>query len=324
MQHYSEWKLTTPLGIKHKLIRQWGSFQRDNATWNQEMCIRSCDLVNFIRECFPLPTISGNYLVFQRRMYPAGLPSLECKSVDVAEFTSGRPIDPFGAGVSLYTPDEYAATFEPYLQVTVMYGPSPANDQTRDPNDPTTFLEISCSESGEFLSSEINQDGDLMWIDQNGSSEEPDDDDKEVSRTVTSIVSEWTLKWPQIPYEFFMDEIKPRLTKAKGKVNSEPLPLFGDAPADTILFLNSTWEHDHTWRDGHAGTSPVTVTMRFAEKNFEGMGWVIPVGAGVGSMETVDVTHQHIWREGKGWMVLMVEGCPLYEQHDLMEIFEGS
>jgi len=318
MQDPSEWKLTSPGGIRHKLIRQWGRFGREDATWNMEICIQSHDLKQFIEECFPVPIVVGSLVFYPRRFYPAGLPALECKDVTIEGFTSGRPIDPFAIGMGLYADEEYVKTFEPYLRVTIAFGPSPTNDQQRDPDNPFTFLEISASESGEFLTHEVNQD-DVIWKDKDSNTEQPDDKDTNLNQTVTATEVEWMCKWPQIPFAFFYDELKPRLHEAMGKVNNSPMPLFGDAPAETILFLGYQMGHEYTWRDGYTGTSPVQVTLRFVEKNFMGQQKNIDTEV----WQSVQVTHNHIWRPNHGWQRLLVSGNPNYGQCDLMTIFTG-
>ena len=334
MQDPGEWRLTSPGGIKHKLIRQWGRFGREDSSWNQEICIQSHDLLAFIVECFPAPVVDGNFVIYDRRFYPAGLSALECKDITVEGFTSGRPIDPFAAGVALYTAEEYVKTFEPYLRVTITYGPSPTNDRQRDPDNPFTFLEISASAAGEFLTSEVNQD-DVNWEDEDGETEQPNDTDTELNQTVTSLEVEWTCKWPQIPFAFFYDVLKPRMHSVMGRVNNAPLALFGDAPAETILFLGYQKDHEYTWRDGYTGSSPVGVTMRFVEKNFMGRQKLIeqesessasassdrPTGPGI--WQDVQVTHNHMWRPNHGWQRLLVDGQPIYALSNLMTIFTG-
>lgn len=319
MQDPSEWRLTSPGGIKHKLIRQWGKFGRENASWNMEICIQSHDLTAFIMECFPVPVVMGTLVSYPRRFYPAGLPALECKDVSVEEFTSGRPIDPFAAGLAYYTTDEYNRTFEPYLKLTISFGPSPTNDQERNPTDPFTFLEISASASGEFLSQEVNQDDNVLWEDENGIAESPDEYDTALGQTIMSHEVEWSCKWPQIPFAFFYDTLKPRLHDVMGKVNNAPLSLFGNAPAETILFLNYKIGYEYTWRDGFSGESPIQLTMNFVEKNFKGRQKNITTGL----WQNVQVTHNHLYRANHGWQRLLVDTKLIYEEHDMMEIFTG-
>ena len=327
MQDPSDWKLTSPGGVKHKLIRQWGEFGREDASWNMEICIQSHDLSVFIVECFPPPVVVGPIVAYPRRFYPAGLPSLECKRVTVEGFTSGKPIDPYSAGVSLYPPDQYSRTYEPYLRVKIGFGTSPANDQAADSSNPFTFLEISASASGEFLTHEINQD-DVEWEDEDGDTEAPDEKDTDLHQIVVATEVEWTCVWPQIPFVFFHTVLKQRMHAAMGKVNDDVLPLFGNAPAETILFLGYQKKYEYTWRKGNTGVSPVQVTVRFIEKNFEGKQKLSAESgessqSGPTSWQDVWVTHNHIWRSNHGWQRLLVDGKPNYEQHDLMSIFLG-
>jgi len=327
MQDPGDWLLTSPGGIKHKLIRQWGEFGREDASWKMEICIQSHDLQAFVEECFPVPTVVGPLIVYDRRFYPAGLPSLECKRLSVEGFVSGRPIDPFSAGVAFYAPEVYADTYEPFLRVTIDFGTSPTNDTQVNPNNPFTFLEIVASESGEFLSHEVNQE-DVEWEDDDGETEVPNEKDVDLHQTVTATEVEWTCTWAQIPFTFFHTILKQRMHAAMGKISNDVLSIFGNAPAETILFLGYQKRYEYTWRQGSAGTSPVQVTMRFLEKNFEGRqksasGTSESSQSGALSWQDVQVTHNHIWRPNRGWQRLLVDGDPIYQQHDMLSIFTG-
>ena len=336
MQDPSDWTLTSPGGIKHRLIQQKGNFGQENASWTQEIIIQSIDFEAFILECFPQPIDVGDGTIeYPRRFYPAGLPSLECQKVDVEGLTSGKPIDPYAAGTDLFAPELYDKTFEPYLRVTIQYGTSPANDMARDKSKPLTFLEINASESGEFLSHEVNQE-DVEWEDDDGESGRPDEKDTDLHRTIVATEVEWTCRWPQIPFTFFQTILKGRLHEAMGKVNDDTIALFGNAPAETILFLGYSRKYEFTWRRGFSGVSPVEVTIRFLEKNFKGKQKPIPgseesgpsaesgsSASGPASWQDVDVTHNHIYRTNRGWQRLLINGLPLYEQHDMMKIFLG-
>jgi len=319
MQDPAEWKLTSPGGVRHKLIRQWGSFGREDASWNMEICIQSWDLTAFVNECFPAPFRMGAFVVYPRRFCPAGLPTLECKTVSVEEFTSGKPIDPFGAGVSLYTAEEYNATYEPYLRLSLTFGPSPSNDQEPDSDNPFTWLEISASESAEFMAKDVNHD--VLWWDKDGMNEEPDENDPSISKIITSRETEWTCKWPQIPFDFFQDVLMDRMRAVMGRVNDAPMELFSNAPVDTILFLGYQKNNEYTWREGRSGTSPVQATLRFLEKNF--MGRQKKIGSDPAVWQEVQVTHNHIWREGHGWQRLSVNWQVPYTAGNLNSIFTG-
>ena len=318
MQDPAEWKLTSPGGVRHKLIRQWGSFGREDASWNMEICIQSWDLMAFVAECFPTPFRMGAFVVYPRRFCPAGLPTLECKTVSAEEFTSGKPIDPFGAGISLYTAEEYNATYEPYLRLSLSFGPSPSNDQEPDQSNPFTWLEISAGESGEFLTADVNQ-SQVRWVDKNGNSEPPGENDTPVSQGITEKRLEWTCKWPQIPFDFFQDVLVGRMRAVMGQVNDAAMELFGDAPIETIMFLGCQESYEYTWREGRSGTSPVQATLRFAEKNFVGRQKAIPTI----NWQDVQVTHNHMWRPNHGWQRMLVGGEPLYKSGDLNSIFTG-
>ena len=101
-----------------------------------------------------------------------------------------------------------------------------------------------------------------------------------------------------------------RLREKLGKVNDAAVPVFHDAPADTILFLGFSVSTSYTWRSGKTGQAPITLSMNFLEKNFTSSGGV-------------DVTHQYLWRPNWGWRKLKIDGDYIYAQADLTEIWRA-
>jgi hypothetical protein len=100
----------------------------------------------------------------------------------------------------------------------------------------------------------------------------------------------------------------------EGQVNNADMTVLHDAPKETVLFLTWSLDQQFTWRDGYAGASPVTLSLKFIEKNFQGF-------SGESSGHKVQVTHNHLWRPNVGWRRPLVNGEPLYEQADLNSIF---
>jgi hypothetical protein len=307
MEPYEDWRLETIGGIKHKLISQGGSFGEEDADWTMVIVIRAIDLVNFTLEVFPQPTFSLGGYVYPRRFYPAGLPALKATRLQVEGFTSGRPIDPFS--IDSGAP---AKTYEPYLRATISFSTCAENDEP-DPTDPFTYLEIGATGSGEYLTSKVDLDK-IKWRDSGGTDEDPDENDKTLEQKITSTEVEWSVKWNQIPYAWFYSTILPRIRSMEGQVNNADMTVLHDAPKETVLFLTWSLDQQFTWRDGYAGASPVTLSLKFIEKNFQGF-------SGESSGHKVQVTHNHLWRPNVGWRRLLVNGEPLYEQADLNSIF---
>ena len=305
----SQWRLVTAGGIRYKLLSRTGSFSQEDATATEEIIIESSNLLAFATECMPAPTVAlGTIMYSQGRPLP-GLPTLVVQSVNWEIFTDGRPIDPFGVD-----PDAPARTYDDFIKVTVQYGLRPQNDEEPDPNDPTTFLEISGNVCGEFLHTPTRNG---FWT---VGGENPDLEllrhgtevvDVDLPKTEMVPQTEWTVRWPRVPYEYFTDTLVTKLRNAMGKVNSTPMELLYDAPAETILFLGYSREEEYTWREGYSGRSPVTVEAKFLEQNFE-------VGDGT------HVTHNHFPRPGVGWRVLYVNDKKVYASTDLDALFRPS
>jgi len=131
--------------------------------------------------------------------------------------------------------------------------------------------------------------------------------DRNLPHTITESQVEWSVSWPNIPYTFWDGTLIARLRAKLGTVNNAVLPLFHNAPADTILFMSFGMSTSYTWRNGRAGQSPVQLSMKFIEKSFTHAG-----GA---------VTHQHIYRPNYGYRRLMVNGEYLYSTSDLNAIW---
>ena len=321
MQHPADWRLTSPGGIRHKLISQSGSVGEEDASWKMVILIRAADLRAFVLEAFPRPTFAGSIL-YPRRFYPYGLPALKAVGLDIEGFTPGRPIDPFGAD-----PHASLETYEPYLRVTISFGTGPENEAP-DPADPFTFLDVSAQASGQFLTAEVSGDS-IDWENYEGDDEKPTEQDTPIEQKVSSTEVEWTCKWSQIGFAWFRDTLIPRMRSMIGKVNSDSMVLFHNAPAETILFDSWSMGYQYTWREGYAGTSPVSLQLKFVEKNFEWTGGPTELESG-GSAEsessqsevfTVQVTHNHLWRPNVGWQRLLINGNSMYEQTNLNDMF---
>lgn len=307
----SEWRLSSEGGVPVKVVERSGGFEGEDATAQEVFIIRACDLAAFVTESFPIPYSVLGTVYYPPRRRMTSLPSLTTKRITWTSLVDGLPVDPFGNDPT--APD---GTYVEYLRVTIEYGPSAGNDEEMDPNDPMTYLEVSADAGGEFLVTPVG--GGMKW-----------DDNVEIKRddvpnTTTVSTVEWTVRWPQIPYTFLTGVLMARLRSNQGKVNSSAMPLFNDAPADTILFVGYSRQDQYTWRDGLSGQSPVGLELKFIEKNFESS---LPTSGG-------RVTHQHTFRSGSaatadaaaveaGWHRLLSNGKRLFARVDLNKIFKA-
>ena len=318
MEDYSQWRLQTSNGIRYKKVNgASGNFSYEGATATEEYIIRAQDLLSFATYGFPEPYASHGNLFYPAQPTMPGLPLVPHR-ISWKEHEGGNPIDPFGAD-----PSAPSGTYGEYVRVVVEYGVAPSNDSDPDQNDPFTFLEVSQNASGVFLNSPVQ--GKAEWevpggatfsVTSVGDQEVWEGESSEVleasvPNTVVESQIEWNIRWPSIPWVFWNSVLMARLRDKLGKVNDAEIPLFLNAPVDTILFLGFSASASYTWRAGRTGMSPITLDMKFLEKNFS---W----GE---SSKQVDVTHQHIWRPNYGWRKLKIDGQYLYAQTDLNNIW---
>lgn len=293
----SLWRLQTPGGISVKVVSRDGYFTDEGAGASETYIIRTEDLEKFIVESFPPPFLSVGGVVYPRpRVLPGFFNTLLTKRVSWKALTEGRPVDPFATDTGAP-----ASTYDENLEITIEYGTRPMNDSDPDPGDPRTFCEISSNTSASFITPQGR--GADKWG--NG------DPVKEADVTVPLIESEteWTVRWPQIPYQFMSNTLISRMRSMIGKVNSGAMVLFHNAPAETILFIGFSMQQQFTWRSGHSGKSPVVVEMKFVEKNF-----VATTGT--------QVTHNHIYRPGFGYQRYKINGTlDVYAQANLNTLF---
>ena len=298
----STWRWMTPGGIPYRWKEgSTGSVSLENASLTGIYIIRSHDLLAFVTEVFPVPIVFGGILIRASTINFPGFPALRAKGVSWKALVDGLPIDPFNNDPG--APD---GTYCPFLEVTITFGTVPSNDQdSSDPLDPYTFLEISSHTSVDILTTNVR--GNLEWVDDTGVRENVKEVD--VNNPLIEVNTEWNVSWSQIPFAWYNAVMLPKLRDLKGNVNDAIMPAFHNAPIETILFAGYSARCSHTWRAGYAGASPVTVDFTFVEKNFED-------SAGV------QVTHNHMYRPGVGYEKLELDANPIYKLGDLNSMFE--
>jgi len=318
----ASWRLKTPGGIPFKLVKQNGEFGEEDSQASMEVIIEARRLSDFINEGFPSPCVIGSTIYYPQRNYFPGAPSLTVRKIAWENLTEGKPCDPFDADSE--APE---GTYGQFLKCTVSFGTSPWNDSEPDSSDPLTYLEVSSVASGEFLVSAIRgrQDATIKlipeWIFPAPISARLENKDVDIGQPINQSMVEHNLRWSQIPYSYFNGVLATILRESMGKVNSDPMSIFNDAPAETIMFLGYSRTNQYTWRSGHSGTSPIALDLKFLEKNFE-------VDDPIATETSIQVTHNHVYRPGDSWRRLTIrkEGTavynPLYVSYDLNTIFE--
>lgn len=324
----TQWRLSTQNGIKFKTKSMDGEFGFDAASVDFNVLVRSDQLVDFILEVFPPPLIVGNIEIPQTTTLP-GLPGLGIQKLTFKSFDDNLPIDPFGGD-----PNPPPKTYFPVVELVITYGSTKTG---QDPNDPFTWLEITSTATGEFLYSSVAKakwapetnstlaDGDDE--DPNNNATDPNTDELSggesndtirgpleptknptIPFTVTVPQTEWTLKWPRIPYEYFRDVLIHRLRAVMGRVNDARFPLLFNAAPETLLFAGWQYNQINTWRDGFTNIPPVSIAMKIVEKRI--------------SYNGIIIGHNHNWRPGKGWQRLLTsEGDPAFKTWDFDRIF---
>lgn len=324
----SQWRLTTNGGIKFKYLGTSGEFSNEEGNVNWRILIQSSQLIAFLTEMFPPSITIGNISIPQTALLP-GLPTLAAKRLTFKSFDGSLPIDPFG-----FDSSASVSTYYPVIEVDVEFGPR----ETQEPkqSDPFTFLEISGNTTGEFIHSTMprskwqpktnpdldDEDDDEApgdWAD--GDTNEPGagataptegtpetNRDPTVPTTILVPQTEWTLKWNQIPFEFFRDVLIHRLRILLGRVNSAPVPVLFGALPETLLFVGFNYSNQFTWRDGHVGTPPVSVEIKIIEKRVVWKGIIRG--------------HNDFWRPGIGWETLLQDGVnKVYKAWDYNGLF---
>ena len=302
--------------IPYKYLGQDGSFTDEDGSSNWHALIEAKNLFSFLSEIFPAPLQLGNRFVPRTARLP-GFPALSARRVAFSHQDGNMPIDPWladgGAPVG---------TYDAIIKVTIEFGGSPKSNDTNEPRD---FLDISADTAGEFISTESpgsswqpreGGNDDSKDVPEAGKRPTHDDPDKiEVNKqagesTILIVpTTQWTIKWSQIPYDFYEKVMIYRMRACMGRVNSQPFGVLFNAAPETVLFNGHTLEQKYSWRAGGVTKSPVTVAMKLIEKR------VVYKGIIRG--------HNDVWRPGKGWERLLHDGeNPLYSSLNMNLLFQ--
>ncbi len=297
----SSWRLRTS-GVKrvpYRIISTEGDIEAEAASAQMKILIPADRLLDFAHEMFPPVYMSGGFPRYPARGRIGGTP-LQAFRIHWKGHIDGKPVDPLGIDRN---PPE--GTYQDVCEVTVRFQTLDANQDEPDPNNPETFLDISCSGAGEFIHTTA-PDGE--WTEEEGGEETPGDGEpNELMSTAVSIMvpeTEWNVSWPRVPVQHWVGALKSKLRAALGKVNSRNMPIFFDAPPETILFLGYSMSRQYTWREQQP---PFKLDLKFLEKHVSGDGGVYG--------------HNHFWKADEGWMRLLINEKPVYASGDLMDLF---
>jgi len=294
----SNWALSTAGGIKYKLVDGYptGSFTDESGQIVEKYIVRAGDVNAFLNESFPPVLIVGPLWYFQSKRACPQFRGLFTKTVDFGPFRSGKPGDPFNAYGGLTDTETYSAE---YL-VTITY--TADKDQGSEDNNNESFLTVTADTGGEWLVIDAAENS--VW--NGGAGDDEPIDDFQLPGTQLVPKTQWNVKWPKFPNTLLSDVVE-RAREAFGKVNSDPMSLFQDAVKETILFTGFSYTEEWSWKE----TGPaVSMNMTFDEKFIKD-----------GDVNDADVTHQHIYRPGKGFQKLLIDGKNLYKTSDLNELF---
>ncbi len=332
----TKWRLSTEglspnEPIKYKFLAIEGDFEDEQAVVIETYLITSTDLLAFLTESFPPPRIENNQPFLPARRTLPGNSAFSTRRIRFEPFDpGGLPVDPFGADPN--APTEPHDSYQPVVKVFIEYTTG-ANEI--DPNDPLTFVELSANAAGEFLSATAPS---VAWTDsQDISDGDTPDLNKSVNLPLTIQVplTEWSVRWPRIPFSYFRDVLIDVLRTSMGTVNSQVMPLFFDAPEQTILFVGFSAQQSFSWRieEDIDVSRPLfnimELELKFLEKNIADPN-VEPIGLPFGT--PFPRGHNDFWRPDKGWLRLAVitgedpntgfaESRPIYELTDLNDIF---
>ena len=292
--------------IPYRVISTEGTFEPEAAACSMTMLVPASRLVDFATAMFPAAYLMGGFPVYTSRGGLTGT-TFQATRISWKGHIDGRPVDPFGLDAAAP-----AGTYQDVCEVTVDY--STDRDQSEsDPNDPETFLDVSCNGAGEFLTAPATEG---RWAANAAAPPANDEPDSPHTSDIGIMVPqfEWDLTWPRIPPSFYSNTLVARLRAALGKVNSAVMPIFFNAPAETVLFVGFSLRYSFTWRTGTQ--PPFTCSMKFVEKRVEG------TDGGV-------YGHNHRWRPGHGWEYLkcsrVIGGSmttlPVYGSYNLNSMF---
>lgn len=289
MENVNAWRLRTAGGIPYRLFEgsPGGGFSEEDADATEVYIIQASRLNDFILESFPNPAVvRGDGWSFQKKRKMPGPNLLYTTKVTYDGFPKGVPIDPWENDTNAPS-----GTYAEFLKVTISYATNKdqGNKEDDDPgggddggDDDEDFYQVSAQASGEFFTLPTRG---LTWADEDDYPGRPPKD----REAIDDVLVPASMIIPEIEYTVTYPFLTPWMTRVlvhryrqtMGGVNDNPLAVFLNAPAETILCVGFSYTWKNTWRTGN---SKIDFEGRFLEKSPE-------PGAG----------HNHFWRPGVGW-----------------------
>lgn len=345
----TKWRLKTSDGIPYKVLGMTGGYDRDAGKIQVEVLIPSSSLDDFLPFIFPPPVQIG-YILYPKATSLPGIPSLVATSLTFKSQDEQLPIDPYGFDPNAPSGTYYGIlhlSIE-YDTLTKQRKPNPNDPRTFleiSSNVSGEFLHTTMP-NGHFVveaNKNVDTDGDgvpdISDADLTDAYSGPGDqligvyvdpETKEEQRGPITIYSdkviknpnvpimitvpttEFTVRYPQIDYEYFYNVFSHRLDAAMGKVNLKQVKwLHGGTERGTLLFAGYSHQERSTWRSGKLNYPPVTVEMKIIRKRII---W-----------DGVIKGHQHVWNPKNGWEKVKLKESPtkyLYEEYDINRLFK--
>ena len=298
----STWNLRTEGGVPYCLMEGYPKInvEEEAASAEEQYIIQSVRFVEFIRESFSdisiAPGIGWN--LQWGRSLPGAEAFLVTKKVSAEPFPTGLPGDPLLAYMPAVVGSKYLETFAQFVKVTISYGTGKANENNN--NDAIDILEVTANGTGEYLC--IPSRGDMKW--------DGGDVLRDLNLPIVKVLPqvEWSIKFPRVAFSYLPTALS-YCRSVLGKVNSSPLAIVQNAPAETVLFTGFSIHRKYTWRD----------KKPFADIDIKLLEKLIPQSGGT-------VGHNHFYRPDKGrWeKIKRPDGSYVYDSTDLNAMFSSS
>lgn len=335
-------------GVPFRLKDVSGDFEPETASAQITGLVHVDDFLSFLAGVLPPPKERGNISVPQSLSLP-GMDGIVAKKVSFKSFGQDRPVDPFGFdpnapdgtyGDVLEVSIDYGTgelqepkaddpttfleisgqTTGEFLNTTAPKGKwrkkrPAARDEDPFVDYPAVF---DSAEEAIYYGWEIGDPGPVVDPKKKkapkGAPTKVTDTPVANPTVPVNIVmpnTEWTMKWSQIPHEYFRNVVIHRVRWLMGRVNSTVFPVLFDAIPGTLLFTGFNVSQSYTWRSGRVGKPPMNLEIKILEKRIEWNGVVRG--------------HNEFWRPGVGWETLLIDGRkPTFEGRNFNVLFAKS
>jgi hypothetical protein len=336
---------------------------RDSQTATEVIIVRASDVEAFRSEAMPPPLFIEDIsiLPLYRRMPGT---QLLLDSMSGRPFNPDLPGDPFklsnedtrtghqheafdndpenkstfGDFTNASAPD---GTYSDFYELTLNYSSQfQSNDNQEDPNKPETFLEVTKNAGGQFLSippvntstnegavptSPGETGGTVTKADGSSASEEdiPNETNQDQNQGITFTIPtiEWTMNWPRV--------LNPRfdvINRMIGSVNASFMPVFDNAPIETVLFAGYTAKRNYLWVGFGNTLQPYSLSFKFSQRMIQRSNSDISTFATV-NQDDVRVfgwNHQFSPTKGEWVRIIMANGKSLFDRQEFLPLFQTA